>query len=258
MNRRAQLIAAWCGPAICVIFGVGALALARFMPPEIGPNASAARAQEILVDGADRYRVGLLLMLTAMSLMPAWGTVVACQLRDSEGKFGVLTYIQIASIGAGTALACAGCVVWGAGVYRPGELSPDFSRYSIDLGWHFFLWAWQPFTVWVVALGMAIFGSDNTVYPRWCGWLCMWTGFLFSAASGLTFFKDGAFAYGGLLTMWMVMSIFFAWIVATSFLTIRNVKQGRYSTFVSDGPSSGPGDDEIAIVGVDTPAGARG
>jgi hypothetical protein len=257
MNRRAQLIAAWCGPAICVLFGVGALVFARFMPPEIGPGDTAVEAQRVLIEGSDRIRIGLTLMLTAMALMPAWGTVVACQLRDSEGKFGVLTYIQIASCAAGTALAVSGCVVWGAGAYRPAGLPPEFARFSYDLGWHFFLWAWQPFSVWCIAVGMAIIGSDNTVFPRWSAYICFWTAFLFSAATGLTFFKDGAFSYKGLLALWMVLSVFFVWIIATSLLTIRNVKAGAFHTFTPAPGAHGPGgsrDDEVAIRSLDIPA----
>lgn len=257
MNRRAQIVAAWCGPAICIIFSIGALGLARFIPPEISPSATAASAQHVLIDGSARIRVGLTLMLIGMSIMPAWGVVVAAQMRSTEGRFGVLAYIQIASIGVGSALACAGCVVWAAGTYRPGELSPEFSRYSIDLGWHFFLWAWEPFSVWAVAMGAAILGSDNTVYPRWSAYVCFWTAFLFSAATGLTFFHDGAFAYNGLLTLWMVMSVFFVWIIVTSFLTLKNVtERGRFHTFEGpDGPAGSRPDDEIAVRSLDiTPA----
>jgi len=254
VNRRAQIIAAWCGPAICVIFSLGALALARFIPPEISPKASAQHAQDILVHHTGRYRVGLTLMLTAMSIMPAWGVVVACQMRTSEGRFPVLAWVQVASIAVGSALACSGCIIWGCAAYRPAGLSPEFSRFGIDLGWHFFLWAWEPFSVWAVAMGMAIIGSDNTVYPRWSAYVSFWTAFLFSAATGLTFVKDGPFAYNGLLTLWMVMSVFFVWIIVTSVLTLQNVKRGQFHTFHDAGTDGPRPDDEIAVRSRDVPA----
>jgi hypothetical protein len=263
MNRRAQLLAIWCGPAICVIFSIGALALARFIPPHISPGDSGQFAQHFFAHSSGRVRIGLMLMLIGMSLMPAWGMAVAVQLRHGEGRYPVLTWIQIASVGAGTALACAGCVCWAAGAFRPEELSPQFSRFAADLGWHFFLWAWPPFSVWAVAMGMAILGASeeegegSEAFPRWSAYVCFWTAFLFAPATGVTFFKSGPFGYNGLLALWLVMSVFFIWIAVTSVLTMRAIKAGRFHTpgrVPAPGPtlaspSSRPGDEPVVVLG---------
>jgi hypothetical protein len=256
MNRRAQLLAIWCGPAICVIFSIGALGLARFIPPHISPLTSSNAAAAALIHDSGRVRIGLMFMLIGMSLMPAWGTAIAGQLRSSEGRFPVLTYVQIASIGAGTALACAGIVCWGAGAYRPAELSPQFSRFAVDLGWHFFLWAWPPFSVWAVALGLAILGASETreVFPRWSAYICFWTAFLFAPATGVTFFKHGAFGYNGLLALWLVMSVFFIWILVMTALTIRNVRAGEFHRPGADAEDGSPRRQPRAVAGDGEPA----
>lgn len=232
MNRRAQLIAAWCGPAICLIFGIGSVALGRFIPPHISPHTGLLATQGVLIHEAGRIRIGLTLMMIAMSLMPCWGMAVAVQLRRSEGGYPVLTWIQIASVGAGTALACSGIVVWGAGTFRAAGLSPQFARFAVDLGWHFYIWAWPPFSVWAIAMGMAILGASEeageAVFPRWSAFVCFWTAFLFIPATGVTFFHHGPFGYNGLLALYVVMSAFFMWILTTTMLTIRAVKSGRY------------------------------
>jgi len=33
MNRRIQLVCAWCGPVFLVLFGIGLVPLAGFVPP---------------------------------------------------------------------------------------------------------------------------------------------------------------------------------------------------------------------------------
>lgn len=262
MNRRAQLLAVWCGPAICVIFSIGAVGLARFIPPHISPGDAGVTAQQFFDHSSGRVRIGLTLMLIAMSLMPAWGMAVAVQLRHGEGRFPVLTWIQIASVGAGTALACAGLVCWAAGAFRPDELSPQFSRFAVDLGWHFYIWAWPPFSVWAIAMGMAILGASeedgegNEVFPRWSAYVCFWTAFLFAPATGVAFFKSGPFGYNGLLALWLVMSAFFVWIMVTSVLTMRAIKAGRFHTPgdtpapSGDGRPSGPrpADEPVVIM----------
>lgn len=239
MSRRAQLVCAWCGPGLFLLFAPGAILLSKFIPPDIGPRDSAQETVRIMSENPDQMRIGLLLMVTGFTLLPLWGASMLAQLRRLEGRFPVLIYAQIASIAVATVFASSGAVFWTVAAFRPTELDPQFTRFALDLGWHFFLWTPQPFTIWCICLGFAILGPHGEkIYPRWAGYLSIWTGILFAPAVAVTFFKHGAFGWQGVIGLYEPFAIFAIWILTMTYLTIQNVNRGAHES--DEGVALGP------------------
>ena len=145
----------WTGPVLCAMFAIAMVPLTGFIPPP-SPEASAQEIARMFSDDADSIRIGLAIGISAMALIAPFGIGVASMLRGSESGTPVLTYLQIACVAIGTSVAVIMCLVWGTAAFRPDELAPDTTRMLNDLAWFFFLFSFAPFSVWLVAVGLAI------------------------------------------------------------------------------------------------------
>ncbi|WP_131792612.1 hypothetical protein, partial [Candidatus Protofrankia datiscae] len=112
MSRNSQLLVAWCGPAMFVLFVIGSVWLARYFPPAIHPSDSPQDVAQYYRDHKDAIRVGLVFTCLAYALMGVWGVCMAVQTRRKEGLFPVLTYVQLTCMAAGTAQIVVNCGLW--------------------------------------------------------------------------------------------------------------------------------------------------
>jgi hypothetical protein len=79
-----------------------------------------------------------------------------------------------------------------------------------------------------LAIGTAIFldtadGRSDPVFPRWAGYLNYWAALLFLPGSVTVFFHTGPFAWNGILTWYLPLSVMAAWIVVMSILLLRAI-----------------------------------
>lgn len=227
MNRRAQLICLWCGPLVVVLFTVGAALVGQIIPPFMDPSDSAAEVAALYADHTLGVRAGSLISIIALALIAPWGAVIAAQLRPGEGSMPVLTYLQIASIGAVSAIVAVICTFWTVTAFRPGEYPAEIVQYSNDVAYLMFVFTWPPFTIWLWASALATLldARERPAYPRWTAFLAIWVGLLIVGGGASTFFKTGAFAYNGLLGLYLPLVAFFAWLITMTVLTLRNIRR---------------------------------
>jgi hypothetical protein len=74
-------------------------------------------------------------------------------------------------------------------------------------------------------IGTAIFGDtrEQPIFPRWAGYLNYWVAVLFLPGSVTVFFRDGPFAWDGIFTWYLPLTVFAIWIVTNSVLTVRAI-----------------------------------
>jgi hypothetical protein len=234
MNRSSQLLSAWTGVAILVLFLLGGVVMSRWfpVPRAMTPGASGEEIQAWLARDGTWIKIGLTLMMASMACCAPWGAGIAAQTRRSEGRFPVLTYMQLTTLSVSCCLATAAMALWGAGAFRV-TTDPAILRLTVDLGWHLFLFAWVPFAFWAAATGLAILWvpRDLAVYPRWLGFLGIWTGLLYAPGVFMIFFHSGALGYHGLIAMWLPLVVFFIWILAFVVVTFINIHRGAHDTW---------------------------
>ena len=231
MNRRNQLLCTWSGAVYFGMFLVGFVLLARFLPP-LPPLTSAEAVAQIFRDNTAPIRAGNMLIMLCSGLAVSFAAAIAIQLRRIEGDAPVLAYVQL---GAGTLTAIITlmpAMIWTLMAYRP-EREPQTLLLLSDFAW---IWLVMPVTSVVIqclAVGLAILGDRGAVlvYPRWLGYFNLWLSFLLLPGSLITFFKTGPFAWNGLFTFWMPLSLFGLWyvvmIVATTGAIRRQAVVGR-------------------------------
>jgi hypothetical protein len=229
MNRTAQLLCAWLGPTMIVLFIIGSVWLARYFPPAIHPSDPARTVADFYAANATRIRIGLVLTCCAYGVMGTWGVAMAVQTRRREGAFPALTYVQLTAMATGTAQIVVMAAVWAGAAFRAGEVSPEITQTLNDVGWMLLLGTWIPFTIWNTALGLAILLDRATkpVFPRWSGYLSIWIGVVYIAGSGAWFFKEGPFSWVGIIALYLVFIVFGIWVTTFSVLSMRNVRRGH-------------------------------
>lgn len=201
-----------------VIFFVGWIPLANFLPAP-SPAASAETVQQMFSENALGIRIGMSLVLIIAGLFISFGAAIAVQTYRIEAKSQpIMTFIQLPTMAVSAAIAVFCSMFWQAAAYRPDETIPEVTQALNDIAWFTFLWPWVPFSLWCVAIAIPILQdtSARPAFPRWVAFLNLWSAFLFLPAGMIVFFKDGPFAWNGLLAYYLPLFVFFIWVVAMS------------------------------------------
>lgn len=230
MNKKNQLIAIWCGPACAVLFALGAAVLGRFIPPRVTPDMGAIQVARLFAAHTGEIRVGAMITVISMSLVAPWGVSIAAQTRRTEGRFPILSYVQLMCVAVGTTVVVLMSMFWAVAAFRPGQYSPETVMVLNDIAYFLFLFTWTPFTIWAIAVAMAIFSdpSPTPVYPRYVAYVSLWTALLFCGAAGMEYFKTGPLAWNGVLALYIPVGIFFVWLAVLTYESLKNVKNGLH------------------------------
>jgi hypothetical protein len=225
MHSGVQRLCAWCGPLMTVVFFIGFIPLAHFLPPP-SPEAGAAEIAQMYRDNALGIRIGMFLVLIVAGLFLTFGVSITMQTRRIEGPgYPIMSYLQLPVMGLSAVIAAFCAIFWEAAAYRPDNTSPDVTRALNDLGWFTFLWPWVPFSLWCVAIAVPVLRDRSAapVYPRWVAYLNIWTAILFLPAGVIVFVKRGPLAWNGVFAFYIPLFVFFGWVMAMAFVTLRAI-----------------------------------
>jgi hypothetical protein len=233
-NRRVLEACAWTGLPFLGLFLVGFWFVAGFVPPP-SPEDGPVEVARAVAENATWIRAGMLIATAGAVLTLPWQAAIAIQMRRAEGPPGVLTVVWVMA----AALFCLEFVYplmfWMVTAYRP-EGDPSVLQRFHDLSWISLLGVVDTAIVQAFALGIVVLRDRRSVpvYPRWFGYFCFWAGVLFAPASLIIFFRHGAFAWNGVVSWWLVLSVFAAWIVVLTGLTVRAVRADPGPTSPAD------------------------
>src|SRR4051794_15404852 len=221
-DRWPQMLAAWTGPAATLFALLGMVIVGGFIPAQ-HPAAGGAEIAGWDVDNVTRIRVGMLLSAIGFTLFIPFGVAIAVQLLRSERR-PLLAFPQIACVAIASLEGVMSCVIWAAAAYRPGAIDPDITRALNDLGWIAFLFDVAPFSLWMIAIAIAILRDPDETFPRWLGYFNVFAALVIEPASLIIFFKTGPLAYSGLLALYVPFGVFFAWILLMTPFLIRAIR----------------------------------
>lgn len=225
MNPRTQMLCAWCGPLATVTWLVGFWAIAGLVPPP-SPGDSTAEVVKLYSENTDAIRVGLVVTMMGAALLGPFVAVISTQLRRIEGPRSPLATTQLALGCLVVLLFILPCMLMEAAAFRP-DRDPDVIVGLHDAGWLPFVGAFMPTFFQLIAIGICIFQDrEERVFPRWLGYFNIWVALLFFPTALIYFFKDGPFAWNGLLAFWLALTIFCGWFVVM-FLQLRKAILGE-------------------------------
>jgi hypothetical protein len=214
----------WCGVVFLVLFALGLVALAQFIPP---PRASdsAQKVAHLYSDHTNRLRAGLVLMMIAAGFTAPWTGVVSVQLKRIEGRLSPMTYTQLACGAAGILVVLLPVMVMIVASFRP-ERDPQITQTLNDLAWIPFIMVFPPVMIQALSIAAAILNKpDQNVFPRWVAYFNVWVAVLLLPAVLIPFFKRGPFAWHGLLEFWLAAVVFFGWFAVMTVALLGTIKQ---------------------------------
>ena len=217
-NIRTQMLCLWCGPIGMAIWIIAFFLSGFITPPP--PSGSAADIVAIYNNNLTGIRVGLFLTMIGASLTAPMVAAISTQMFRIEGRYAPLSYTQLGLGMGGILLFIIPVMNMQTAAFRP-DRDPELLRLASDLGWIPFVGVWNMAALQNVAIGMCAFqDKEGKVFPRWFGYFNMWTAVLYSPGSLLYFFKVGPFAWNGLFSWWLVVSVFLLWFIVT-FVVLR-------------------------------------
>jgi hypothetical protein len=207
------------------------LSIAGFIPPP-SPAASAAEIARWYSDNLTGIRLGTVVMMFGVVLIAPWSVALAVHTARAERGLPIFACIQFMCVGVVTFTIVLFTLVWAVASFRVGEVSAEITQVLNDTAHFLLLFDWSPFCLWVATFAVVIFRDrgERPVFPRWAGYLNLWVILLSLPGGVLVFFKDGPFAYNGLLACYFVVGVFFVWLVVMTVLGIRATDRGAVMT----------------------------
>jgi len=211
-SRYIRLACTWSAvPMVVLLFG--GLIYSGFMVP-ILPSATAEQVAAQYRTDTSQIRLGLAVSFVAVIFLLAFGGGIADQTRRIRSAPAVLTYIQIASVGAGSLIFVIPWVCWETAAFRPEREATQIMLLN-DLGWIAFVFSYVAFTAWLVAIGVAILVdvAPTPAYPRWLGYFNIVVAVIFVPDNVIPFFKTGPFGWNGIFPYWIPFVSYGIWIL---------------------------------------------
>jgi hypothetical protein len=209
MTSGIQKTMAFCGAAFVLLL-FPAMLMIGVLPP-ISPMRNAEEIAHFWSTNTGLKRLGLVVLLAAAGLQAPFGALIAVRIRQMEGgRYSALAYTELVGVALAVVAILMPTFAFAAASYRP-ERDPQITQALNDLGWLPFVMNWPAATIQCLAIGFAILGAKHEVWPRWLGYFNVWCGFIFAAGGLVVLFKDGVFAWNGLLAFWLVAVFFGTW-----------------------------------------------
>lgn len=223
-SAAVQRVMASSALAFCTIYGAGIL-IAGFIPPP-SPHDNAAEISSFYAGNTGRIRTGTLLMMLGGATMIPFFAVLTLQMRRIKGHFDGLCLAQLIAGGIAVWVFTLPPIVFAVAAFRPGQ-DENVTQMLNDLGWFLFVWNLGTVTVQAIVIAVAIFSDRNPepVFPRWVAYLNVWVAVGFLPGAMLTYFKTGIMAWDGLLAFWLAAVLFFSWILALFWGTLRAINR---------------------------------
>jgi hypothetical protein len=217
VEARVQRVLIWSGPAMMLLWVGAFAALAGFLPPS-EPNAAARTITEMYVDHGVAIKFGMVVSMAGSALLVPFGVALSGQLKRIDGA-KALADTQMVSCALLSLEFIIPIGVWMATAFRADDRSADLTRALHDLGWILFMTVIWSLWVQLLAIGAAVLLDRGAapVLPRWYGYFSLWEAVLILPAGLVLFFKDGPFAWNGLIGIWVPLVTYAAWILTTSY-----------------------------------------
>jgi hypothetical protein len=229
MNPRLRVLGAWCGAAFFLLWLIGFVFFARWVPP-IPPSMSANEIAHLFQTRSVPIRIAMIFMTTgAMCYLP-WTALLSDLIRQIEGRSYFLTGTQFAAGVVSALTFFLPPFMWMTAAFRP-ERSPEITQAVVDLGWMLFIIPIAPFILQYLSLAVAIFSDSRPepAFPRWAGYLQVWVSVSFLPAILAMFFKTGPFAWNGIFVWWIPLSFFAGWFVVMIVLARQAARRDEHT-----------------------------
>jgi hypothetical protein len=153
--------------------------------------------------------------------------VVAAQIRRHEDGYPIWSQLTLISGGLTAIFLVLPPIAFGACAYT-ADRSADATAVMHQFGllmlvttdmWYVFMWAA------LIVVSFRPNGVADPAFPRWYGYLCIFSMTVFEFGVVAFLVRTGPFAWNGAVVWWAVFGIFFLWIIVTGALLLQALKR---------------------------------
>jgi hypothetical protein len=227
LSERSQIAIVWWALIFTTIYG---LALG-FLLHMIGPPSATLTVDQVAAfyrDNQGSIRIGATITsYTSMFMIPLWCVIAAQIWRQEKGSTPIWTIMAgVAGPMMGLFLALPP-ICWGVAAFNPGR-SPEVTAGIHELGLLTLTTTDQIYVfnyVAVVVIALSPQAAKYSPFPRWYGYFSAFWTIAFEVGALAFNFHSGPFSLNGLIVFWMPLTGFGLWILVTSILLLKALKQ---------------------------------
>jgi hypothetical protein len=234
MNAKHQRALIWTGVVMANIFTLAFVYLMEFWPLP-APTMDATQVLELYTRHNLQFRFGVVLMCLTSCFFLLWTVVICGQMARLEKGFPTWAVLAGLAGTLGTWLFAFPPILWGVAAFMV-ERNPEITLFMHQFGFICFVAPANFFLLQTVPIAVVALSPSNTredsAFPRWLGWLTLWTGVLGSSGIMAFVFNTGPFAWNGLISFYMPVVVFTVWIIAFVYCLLRAIgrqeRAGQY------------------------------
>jgi hypothetical protein len=221
MEARVQRVLVWSGPVMVAMWVLAFVFVAGFFPPS-APSSTADQIVALYAEHTGLIKLGMVISMAASALLVPWAIALSGQLKRIDGA-RALADVQMVSCALLSLEFITPIGVWMAASFRYDGRAPDVTLAMHDLGWILFMTVIWSLEVQMVAIGAALLldRNENPILPRALGYLSFWAALLIVPAGLVLYFKDGPWAWNGIIGLYIPLTAFVIWVFALTIAVHR-------------------------------------
>ena len=223
LEKRLQLVGAWCAVMYVAFLFIGWWPVAGFFPMH-EPSTGSGEIAQIFAEDHVRIRLGMLFIMWGAAFCLPLAAALGQEISKIEGTGRILTYTVVLAMMGNAILTFYPPLWWLAAGFR-AETRPEELMYLLnDVGWLQFLGGLSLVMPMYLAIAVAAFCDkrEHPVFPRWVGYFNLWVFVLLIPDQMLFFFYDGPFAWDGLVAIWIPLVVFTIWFFVIFYCLRKN------------------------------------
>src|SRR6185312_9317514 len=219
MSPRILNVCALGGPAAVLVTLVGWL-IAGVLPLPMGPSAPISEVREFYLGNPTMTGAGFVISSLGIVLYAPLLAVITTHMLRIEGRRPVLAFTQLATGTATLLINVLPMLLWAMATFR-ADRSDDALLLLNDMGWLILFPAIMLFCLQNIAIGVAVLNSDQTVFPRWVGFVNFFVALSFIPDVLAFFFHSGPFAWNGVFVFWLALTTYCIFLCVMSWACVQ-------------------------------------
>jgi hypothetical protein len=208
-RQQDQWVCWWSLPIFYNLFGLIFVYLGKLMPPP-KPGLTTAEIVAFIQTNAARMQVAWVLLTLSLGFASLSSGLIVVQMKRMTIS-PVLPYAYLTSLAVAALPGCLLCTtLFSLAAFRP-ERDPEIVALLYDMGLLSFVGSLGCFATQYSIFAVAIFLDKRRIFPKWLGYMSIWGAVTELVAAPIWVFRDGPYAWDGLISFYLGTIIFVVW-----------------------------------------------
>lgn len=211
-NNISEIFLMFCGILGMLTLAVGLFFIARLIPPP-APSATAAEIVAFYQASPGAMKTGLIFCLFGTGLILPVLVSISINMSRAEQGAPFLAITQLVTGTLALLFLMIPFLLWMTCAFRP-ERDPELIMLVNDIGWLIFTTGVTPFMLQLLSISICGLRDkrEHKLLPRWICFMGLWMVVGTFPALLIPYFTDGPFAWDGVISFWLPIFLFSAWL----------------------------------------------